>query len=97
MEEIIEKIKMFDDWLYNRKADYEYDGMTEEIVGLNDAIGKWEELGLGGAVLVDKARRKERRCLNERYARDYASLISPYYENILVEERQGKWFVSYDE
>lgn len=42
-----DKIKMFNDWLYERETDYEYEGLTEEIVGLKEAISKWEELGLG--------------------------------------------------
>lgn len=48
-------------------------------------------------IIIDKAHRKERRCPNEQFAKDYAKRLSPYYKNILVEERQGKWFVSFDD
>lgn len=41
-----EKLNEYRKWLYNKQADYEYEGMCEELVGLNQAIRKFEELGL---------------------------------------------------
>ena len=41
-----DKLKEYKKWLYNIQADYEYEGMREELVGLNAAIRKLEELGL---------------------------------------------------
>ena len=41
-----EKLKEFENWLYNRQSEYQYERMYEELVGLNDVIEKFEELGL---------------------------------------------------
>jgi hypothetical protein len=41
-----EKLKEFENWLYNRQSEYKHEGMYEELVGLNDVIKKFEELGL---------------------------------------------------
>lgn len=40
------KLKEFENWLYNRQSEYQYERMYEELVGLNDVIEKFEELGL---------------------------------------------------
>ncbi len=41
-----EKLKEFENWLYNMQSEYEYERMYEELVGLNAVIEKFEELGL---------------------------------------------------
>lgn len=41
-----EKLMKYREWLYNTQFDWEYEGMTEELAGLNAAIRKFEELGL---------------------------------------------------
>ena len=48
-------------------------------------------------IIIDKAHRKERRCPNEKFAREYAKKLNPYYSNIMVIERKGQWIVSFDE
>ena len=41
-----EKLKEFENWLYHKQSDFKYEGMCEELVGLNAAIQKFEELGI---------------------------------------------------
>ena len=41
-----EKLREFENCLYNRQSEYIYERMYEELVGLNDVIQKFEELGL---------------------------------------------------
>lgn len=41
-----EKLKEFENWLYNMQSEYKYERMYEELVGLNAVIQKFEELGL---------------------------------------------------
>ena len=41
-----QKLKEFETWLYNKQSDFKYEGMREELVGLNAVIQKFEELGL---------------------------------------------------
>ena len=43
---IEDKVKEFKKWLYKKQSDWEWDGMVEELVGLNEAIRKMEELEL---------------------------------------------------